>query len=153
MMRTELSGCNLLRESCYARGNFLRIKTIWKMNETFVANARWKIHSPAPLTRSPPALDFYAAPRSCCDIVRRCSRRPGSANRKNHKEITLLWDGIAARTNPISRNTITPRQISSSHDTEFVELKSLNFNNISCPTMDTHVVASFVCPFVLFISS
>lgn len=53
----------------------IRAETFTDLNKfekwTKLSSGGWKIHSPAPLTRSPPAPDFYAAPRSCCDTVQR----------------------------------------------------------------------------------
>lgn len=58
------------RENFYGRGGGLKQFEKWTKLSPGVS-PRWKIHSPAPLTRSPPAPDSYAAPRSCCDTVRR----------------------------------------------------------------------------------
>lgn len=59
----------MTRESS-ARENSCGSETLERDGENF-GREQQEMHSPAPSTRSPLALDFCAAPRSCCGTARR----------------------------------------------------------------------------------
>lgn len=117
------------------------------MDGTFVESVRWKIHSPAPLTRSPPGLDFYAAPRSYCDTVRRWSRRFVSATEKKHRENYFPAESCREAQPYLPQRAIPP--------TNFVAREQIfsslefRFRHISRPTT-SHTFVPSCCPLPLF---